>query len=312
MPAKPNPSDQLTQWNQDLAKNQTQSAALTKDIDRLKNQIADLTKTVSDTNQKGQVWDKSQQGATQQQTDFTSYVQTKTKMLEATVADKAAVVKIKTDAKQALTDLGLALKNAQATATAKAQAWNDAKTVTAGKQDAYNIYAGLGAANDAVLKDLASLRTSADQKSASNDVAKAYFQVLVMTDVLAQLNIPTTAAYTTELNNRASDLATAGETEKLAKIASDQAAADAAQAQKDLDSALSAWRQKALDSIPSGGGVAAAPAAAPAGATSAPAAPAAPVAAAAAPVAPVAGAPPAHASGAYPPPGQPSGPAAQS
>jgi chromosome segregation ATPase len=310
MPAKPNPSDQLTQWNQDLAKNQTQSAALTKDIDRLKNQIADLTKTLSDTNQKGQVWDKSQQGATQQQTDFTSYVQTKTKMLEATVADKAAVVKIKTDAKQALTDLGLALKNAQATATAKAQVWNDAKAVTAGKQDAYNSYAGLGAANDSVLKDLASLRTSADQKSASNDVAKAYFQVLVMADVLTQLNIPATAAYTTELNNRALDLATAGETEKVAKIASDQAAADVAQAQKDLDSARSAWRQKALDSIPSGGGVAAAPA--PAAAAPAPAAPAAPVVAAAAPAAPAAGAPPAQASGAYPPPGQPSGPAAQS
>ena len=286
MPAIVSPSDQLTQWNDTLGKNQSQSADLAKDIDRLKNQIADLTKTVSDIDQKAQGWDKSVQGAAQQQKDLQTYVQTKTKMLEATLADKAAVVTVKTKAQQALADLGTALTKATATAAANAQAWTDAKTATAAKQDAYNTWAGLAASNDATLKDLAALRTSADQKSAANNVSQAYFQVLVMTDVLGQLNLPATAGYTTELNQRASDLATASEAEKLAKIAADKAAADAVQAQKDLDDARAKWRQKALDSIPLGGG--AANAAAPAPAPAAPAAGSAPTPA----VAPAANYPP--------------------
>ena len=290
MPAIVSPSDQLAQWNDTLGKNQSQSADLAKDIDRLKNQIADLTKTVSDIDQKAQGWDKSVQGAAQQQKDLQTYVQTKTKMLEATLADKAAVVTVKTKAQQALADLGTALTKATATAAANAQAWTDAKTATAAKQDAYNTWAGLAASNDATLKDLAALRTSADQKSAANNVSQAYFQVLVMTDVLGQLNLPATAGYTTELNQRASDLATASEAEKLAKIAADKAAADAVQAQKDLDDARAKWRQKALDSIPLGGGAPnlAAPAPAPAALAAAPAAGPAPAPA----VAPAANNPP--------------------
>jgi len=116
MPAIVSPSDQLAQWNDTLGKNQSQSADLAKDIDRLKNQIADLAKTVSDIDQKTQGWDKSVQGAAQQQKDLQTYVQTKTKMLEATLADKAAVVTVKTKAQQALADLGTALTKATATA----------------------------------------------------------------------------------------------------------------------------------------------------------------------------------------------------
>ncbi len=253
------PADQLKEWTQALAADQSQNADLSKEIDRLKNQIADLTKTVSDIGQKQQSWEKATQAASQQQAEFAAYVKTKTTMLEATVANPKAIVDAKAAALQALTDLQTAVDNATATATAKQQAWTDAKAAAATAANAYNAYAGLAATNDAILKDLTALRTAADKEGAANNVARMYFLVLVMTDMMNKLDLPAPDVYATKLNGLASDLASAGQVEKLAKIAADKAAGDAATAQKALDDARSKWRQTVLDSIPNGGAAAAAP-----------------------------------------------------
>jgi ABC-type uncharacterized transport system permease subunit len=77
-----------------------------------------------------------------------------------------------------------------------------------------------------------------------------YFLILVMADVLKKLNIPTAAEFATQLNSLALDLATAGQAEKLARIAADSAAADRVKARSASDAARSKWRQLAHDSIP--------------------------------------------------------------
>ena len=291
MPANPTtPAEQLAQWTQTLGSDQSQNAGLAIDIGRLKSQIADLTITIADVGQKVGAWGQTGPAATQQQTDYAAYIKAQTAILEAELADKAAVVKVKTDALQALADAAAAVQAAQKGANDKQQSWAAAKANTAGKQAAYDSYANLGAANASVLNDLAALRTWADRDGAAHNVSRMYFLILVMADAIQKLNVPSAADYATQLNSLALDLSTAEQDEKLAKIAADSAAADSVKAQSDSDAARSTWRQKAHDSIPGGGAAAAAagaPAAAPApvAAPAPPAAPA-PVAAPAPPVAP--------------------------
>ena len=242
---------------------------------------------MSDIDQKKQVWANVIQAANQQQADLASYVKTKTTMLEATVTNPKTISDAKDSATKALTDLQDILDRASKAATEKQDVWTKAKAAAADATNSYSTYASLAAANDAVLKDLASVRASADQEGTANNVARMYFLVLVMTDLLKKLTLPATDEYTTELNNRASALAAAGQVEKLARIAADKAAADSAQAQKTLDEARASWRQKVLDAIPKGGAAAAA-GPAPAPPAQAPAAlgqPAAPCHAPAAPAA---------------------------
>ncbi len=257
MPAK-SPADQLKEWTEQLVTDQSQNADLAKEIDRLKNQIADLSKTLSDIDQKTQAWAKSVQADKQQQADLAAYVKTKTKMLEATVADPKKISDAKDEATKALGDLQVALDKANKAATEKQEDWAKAKTAAADAAKSYSTYASLAAINDAILKDLASVRASADKEGAANNVARMYFLVLVMTDLLQKLDLPAPDDYIAELNNRASALGAASQNEKLAKIAADKAAADAVQAQRTLDEARASWRQNVLDSIPNGGAAAAA------------------------------------------------------
>src|SRR3984957_5136789 len=246
MPAN-SPADQLKEWTEKLAGAQSQNADLGTEIDRLKNQIADLNKTVSDIDQKKQVWANVIQAANQQQADLASYVKTKTTMLEATVTNPKTISDAKDTATKALSDLQDVLDKASKAAAEKQDDWTKAKAAGADATNSYSTYASLAAANDAVLKDLALVRASADQEGTANNVARMYFLVLVMTDLLKKLTLPATEDYTTELNNRASALAAACQVEKLAKIAADKAAADSAQAQKTLDAARASRRQMVLD-----------------------------------------------------------------
>jgi hypothetical protein len=199
-------------------------------------------------------------------------------MLEATVADPKKISDVKDEALKALIGLQDLRDKANTAVTQKQADWANAKAAAIDAGNSYSTYAGLAAASDAILKDLASVRASADKEGGANNVARMYFLVLLMTDLLKQLNLPAQDDYTAELNSRASALGVASQDEKLAKIAADKAAADAALAQKTLDEARASWRQKMLDSIPDGGAVAGAAVAAPAPAApaQAPAPPAAP------------------------------------
>jgi hypothetical protein len=284
------PADQLKEWNQALAANQSQNADLAKDIDRLKNQIASLSKSVSDVDQKTQAWTKAVQASKDQQADLAAYVGTKLPILEAGLPNAKEVSGKKDAALKSLTDQQAALDAAAVAAAKKQQDWSTAKAAASDAANAYNSYANLTSANDAILKDLASLRASAEKDGAANNNARMYLQVLIMADQLKQLNLPTTADFATELNNRTSALAAADQAEKLAKIASDKAAADVSQGQKALDAARSSWRQNVLDSLPNGGAgappQAPAPPAQAAGPAPAPAPPVPPAAVAPQPPAP--------------------------
>ncbi len=246
MPAK-SPVDQLKEWTDKLVADQSQNTDLAKEIDRLKNQIADLSKTVSDIDLKKQAWTNSIQAANQQQADLAAYVKTKTTMLKATVADPKTISDAKDEAMKELGDLQDVLDKANKAPAEKQEDWVKAKDAAADAANSYSTYASLAAANDAILKDLTSVRASADKEGAANNVARMYFLVLVMTDLLNKINLPAPDDYTTELNNRASALSTTSQNEKLAKIAADKAAADATQAQKALDEARASWRQKVLE-----------------------------------------------------------------
>jgi len=254
VPAK-SPSDQLKEWSQALAENQSKNASLSKDIDRLKNQIANLSKTVSDVDQKKQAWAKSLQAAKDQQADLGAYVATKLPVLEAGLANAKAVKDAKAAGLKALDDQQASVQTAAKIAAQKQQDWSTAKQAAVDASNSYTSYANLASANDTVLKDLSSLRASAEKDGAVNNEAGMYFHILVMADQLKQLNLPAPEDYVAKLNDLAGVLATADETEKVAKIASDNAASDAAQTQKALDEARSSWRQKVHDSIPKGGAV---------------------------------------------------------
>jgi hypothetical protein len=279
MPASP--AEQLTKLNQALAADQSQSTDLAKEIDRLKNQIANLTKSLAEIDQKGQLWGKGAQAATQQQADLAAYVKTKQAMLEATIANAKDVSDKKAAALQELAERQKGVDDATAAAAKKLDDWTKAKAASAAAANAYNSYANLSSLNDASFKDLNALRTSAEKEGTATNFSRMYFDVLVMGDVLKKLVLPSADDYNTELDNRASALADADQAEKLAKIASDNAAADVIQKQKDLDADRASWRQKVLDSIPPGGAAAGPLGAAPAAPEAAPAqAPAAPAAAA--------------------------------
>jgi hypothetical protein len=247
-----NPADQLNQLKQELAADQAKSTDLSKEMDRRKAQIADLTKTVSEIDSKSKGYEKNAAAITQQQLDLAAYIKDQKTALEAKVSNKGDIGKKKGDALQHLGDLSQAVTDANTEAAKNLQAWNDAVKAKADKQAAYDDIVGLPARNDAVLADLNQLRAAAEKEGAANNVGHKYLLILVMGDVIQKLKLPAPAEYLASLDSAASDLATASGAEKLAKDASDKASVDVQQAQKDLDTARSTWRKEVLDSIPVG------------------------------------------------------------
>jgi chromosome segregation ATPase len=247
MPDKP--ADQLAKLKDDLAANQSKSADLGKEADRIKAQISDLSKAVTDIDAKATAFDKALKDVTQRQKELDNYIKTKKQMLEAALPNKADVVKAKQDAQQKLADLAKKVRDLTNAAIAKEKAWNDAKADNAKKQTAYTSAANLGTENDATLKDLTSLQAAADKEGTGNQLSKMYFHVLLMEEVLKKLNLPSSADYQKTLNQAANDAAAAAVAERTAKEAMDQANADRQQAQKDLDDARAKWRQQTADSL---------------------------------------------------------------
>jgi len=243
------PADELAKLRNDLAANQSKVADMSKDSDRLKLQIADLAKAVADIDAKAKVFEKTSQDITMQQKDFDTYIKTKKQMLEATVPNKDAIVKAKRDALQHLVDLEQQVQDLSMKVPQQEKVWIDAKADTAKKQAAYAVAANLGAANDAVLKDLSSLKSAADKEGSDNRVSRMYFLVLLMEDVLNKLSLPSSADYQKGLNHAANNAAAAAVADRAAKEELDKADADRQQAQKDFDDTKAKWRQQTLDAI---------------------------------------------------------------
>ena len=251
MPDNPgnSPADQLAQLKQDLEANQAKTADLSKEADRLKAQITDLGKSVVEIDGKSAAWDKASAEAGHQQQELTAYIKTKKQMLEATVGNKAAVVKAKDDAQQALADQAKQVQALSDQAAQKETALATAKADTVAKQAAYTSAGNLANANDASLKDLTALRASVEKEIGANNVSRPYFLTLLMEDVIQNIKLPTSADYTKALDQAAVDLAAAKVAERTASEALDAAVVSRQEAQKKLDDAKSKWRQQTLDSI---------------------------------------------------------------
>jgi hypothetical protein len=243
------PADELVKLRNDLAANQSKVADMSKDSDRLRLQIADLAKAVADIDAKAKAFDKASQDVSVQQKEFDTYVKTKKQMLEATVPNKDAIVKAKRDGLQHLSDLEQQVQDLSAKVLQQEKVWTDAKAETAKKQAAYAVAANLAAANDAVLKDLSSLKSAADKEGSDNRISRMYFLVLLMEDVLNKVSLPSSADYQKGLNQAANDAAAAAVADRVAKEELDKADADRQQAQKDFDDTKAKWRQQTLDAI---------------------------------------------------------------
>jgi chromosome segregation ATPase len=246
MAASTSPAEELTQLKQDLADKQSE-------VDHLKAQVADLSKTADDIGQKTKAYPQSAADAVNDQVKaLTGYVKTEKAMLKAALPQDA-VTDVETKKSKALDNLkGLKAKVDQAASdVVKANtAYAAALDKVTASQAAYQAIAGIPAANTDILKDLAALRTAADKLGAANSLARQYFDVLLMEDRLGALNVLSANAYTAKLNDAGSALAAASQDAAKAKDAQATAVQAQQSAQKDLDDARAKWRQETLDSIP--------------------------------------------------------------
>lgn len=252
MPAGKSPADELAQLKLKLDQKQKDNSEIAKDMDRLKGQIASLSKTVGDIDLKTKAFEKAATGAAGQAKDLAAYVHTEKTMLEAALTGQASqdVRDAKSAALQKLKDLADALESASAAAATASREYTQAQTDTAAAQAAYIAVAALPAANADILKDLTTLRAAADKQGAANSLGRMYFLILLMVDRLAALTPLTPEDYATKLNGVGTALAAAADDETAAKEALNSALADQKDAQKDLDDGRAKWRQDMLDAIP--------------------------------------------------------------
>lgn len=252
MPDTKLPADELAQLKQDLEGKQNATSELAKEVDRLKAQIADLTKTVGDIDQKTSAYEKAVAATGDQVKVLTDYVKTEKGMLKCALPASAVtdVEDKKTAALKSLEDLKTKLTDAIKKATEADKAYGAAKDATAAAQAAYKAIAELPGANAEIVKDVTALRVAADKQGAVNSFGRQYFLVLVMEDRLGAINALTPEEYKKQLNEAGSALASASDAQTTAKDTLDAAVAAQKQAQKDLDDARAKWRQETLDSIP--------------------------------------------------------------
>ena len=203
MPDTKLPADELAQLKQDLEGKQNATSELAKEVDRLKAQIADLTKTVGDIDQKTSAYEKAVAATDDQVKVLTDYVKTEKGMLKCALPATAVtdVEEKKADALTSLADLKTKLTDAIKKATEADKAYGTAKDATAAAQAAYKTIAELPGANTEIVKDVTTLRVAADKQGAVNSFGRQYFLVLVMEDRLGAINALTPEEYNKQLND---------------------------------------------------------------------------------------------------------------
>lgn len=229
-----NPGDLLAQLQSQLAAGQAQNADLAKQLARLNAQIADVTKTVADVTKRGADWAKASATAAQQSKDVNAYIKAQLPLLKENVKNMSEIASAKKDGEKQIAGLQADVDKAKANEQQQLQALEKARAETASKQKAYDDLAGLAAANDAVMKDLAALQANADKEKAANRLSHQYYWILAMEDKAKELRQLSVEDYTKQLNAAASDLAAASGAEREAKDVADAATASRVQAEKSL------------------------------------------------------------------------------
>jgi phage shock protein A len=252
MPDTKLPADELAQLKQDLEGKQNATSELAKEVDRLKAQIADLTKTVGDIDQKTSAYEKAVAATGDQVKVLSDYVKTEKGMLKCALPASAVtdVEDKKTAALKSLADLKTKLTYATKKASEAHKTYGAAKDATVAAQAAYKAIAELPGANAEIVKDVTALRVAADKEGAVNSFGRQYFLVLVMEDRLGAISALTPEEYKKQLNDAGTALTQASDAQITAKETLDVAVAAQGQAQKDLDDTRAKWRQATLDSIP--------------------------------------------------------------
>jgi len=244
------PAADLQKLKDSLKADQDKSADLTKEMNLLKAQIADLQKSVDEIDSKGKNYEKGLQTIEQQKKDLETYFNTKKAMLEATVPNKEEVSKTKERGDKEVTELVATVTRLQDEVTTNTGAYQAAKADTQQKQQKYTSEVNLLTRNDVWIKDLGGLRTAIEKEDTKNNVSRMYFLILEMADVFKKLDLPRQAEYLDRLKNAASELSIATNTERDKKQALDDSTANLRQAEKDLEEAKSKRRDKILQSIP--------------------------------------------------------------
>jgi hypothetical protein len=246
------PAEELVQLKQGLEGKQNDTSRLAKEIDQLKARIGNLSKTVSEIDQKTSAYEKAAGPASDQLKNLTTYVYTqRTKLKAALKASSITDIEgtLRAELKK-LEELKTLLLKATEKADDARTAHSKAKDATALAEAEYKAIADLPVPNADLLKDLAGLRPAADKQGTANSLGRQYFLVLVMEDRLKTIKTLKPEEYKKQLNDAGRALAQASNAESIARDELDTAVAAQKQMQKHLDDKTAKWRQETLNSIP--------------------------------------------------------------
>lgn len=244
------PAQKLDKLKSDLEKAQSENADIDRKIDTLKSTITELTKAVTEIDQKTTAWEKAAQTLSQQRRDEETYHKNKKAMLLATVPNKEFVIAKKQKGEQAVTHLRERVKTLHQKESEQTQQYAAAKAETEAKRLQYDGEINLAQRNDAWLKDLAALHAEAEKEDEKNNVSRMFFLILEIEDVLKKLDIPSVQEFTRRVNEAQAAASKAADYEQAAKEKLAQTQADLKKTQKELSDAVTNRRKSTLDAIP--------------------------------------------------------------
>lgn len=230
------PAERLEQLKKYLKDAQDASAKNAKSIEVLKAQIAELTKTIADIEKKKQELAKTAGDVTPVFGALHEFVHTEKQKLTPVVEEEAVRQKLD-DAKYVLTGLETAADAADQLVKDNRTALDDAAATTAQDQRVLATLIALPASLKAAADHLGKIRKQAEDKELAGNLRQAYFLVLVIEELLADVVVPTAAEYEAALNDAGSAAATAANAERDAKVALDVSIAKAKAARKAFDEA---------------------------------------------------------------------------
>ena len=247
------PTQRLDDLKKDLKETQDASAQNATKIELLKTQIAELTKTIADIEKKKAELAKTSGDVTPVFDALQEFVHTEKQKLTPVVEE--ADVQHKLDAaKDALDQLERAADTADQEVENKKGALDAAKATSAEKQGELARLIALPATLKAAADRLAKIRKQAEEKELAGNLRQAYFLVLVIEKLLADVTVPTDAQYETALNAAGDAAATAANAERDAKAALDVSVAKAKAARKAFDEAEAKGLEDSVGKVPEGRG----------------------------------------------------------
>lgn len=229
-----------------------QATALKGTIAGLTKEVAELTKVIAESDQRIKAWEKAAKELNEKKGKEEKYYKIKRPMLDAAVSDKDKkfVEGEKQKGKDAVDAIARRVTTLQQNEVTQTQQLAEAEAKAVASQQRYEAQLNLARDNDARLKDLAALHAEAEKEDEQNNVARMFFLILEMSDVLGELDIPSVAEFTRRVNEAQTAAATDAANAAAAKDKLAQTRTDLKNAQKDLSVAKADRRKKILEAIP--------------------------------------------------------------